>query len=402
MKQRFCLIMALLLLLLCVFAMPVWGAQAAQDMSWAVLTYTYDPDFQGVEPPSGKLSVNNGETNYLHRCSTIVWDRENAILTINDVVCEGEVVYLNQAGNYELTVTHVDTGEEISYAVELLPVVKATFPLDDGGVEEHYFTFNTETKKFDSLTFLQYPTIVCTNANPKITVDNNVKDAETVILSGDTVERFGSHTLRFACNGRAWMAYYTVSACTTQTVFDEQLGKNCLEILVGEFPGELSVTLDGHTPLNEGSTHRLSAMGQHTITATLDGRKITETGALPTGNGLCLQMAILLPSDEITEPFVLNTSRWDAFFYVDGKLIEGDYRIDSAGEHVIIAADQNGERIENAFLVKRSRTDVGTTLTELKITFHNRHHLYAFLLALPALAIAAAAVYFFLQRRRIV
>ena len=226
MKQKICLVMALAFLFLCAAALPVWGAQAAQDMSWAVLSYTYDPDYPAQEPPSGKLSVNNGETNYLHRCSTIVWDTQNAILSINGAVCEDDVAYLDKAGPYELTVTHVDTGEEISYEVELLPVVKAVFPLDDGTLEEQFFTFNTETKKFNSLTFLQYPTIVCTNANAKITVDDGVKDAETVVLSGDRIDRLGSHTLRFSSNGRAWFAPYCVSACTAQTIFDEASGKS--------------------------------------------------------------------------------------------------------------------------------------------------------------------------------
>ncbi len=401
MKRKLCLVMVLVLALSCVVTLPVWGAQDAQDMSWAVLTYTYDPDTEGQTPQSGKLTLE-GEQNYLHRCSTIAWDAENAILFINDEPCEGGRAYLGQAGRYELTVTHKQTEDSVSYTVELLPVVKALIKTGEDNFEERYFSFDEKTKKFASLTFLQYPTFVCENANAKITVDDGVKDAETVVMSGATVERLGTHTLRFTSNGRAWIAPYCVSVCTAQTVFNEALGKNCLELCVGEFPGEFSVTLDGATPLAAGSTHVLSQMGQHKLDVKLNGRTVEESGAVPSRSALCLQMAILLPSSEIEEPFVLNLSRWDAKFYVDGKPVEGDYRIDSAGEHIFVAVDENGTRIENAFLVKTSRTDFGISHTELKITFYNGHHLYAFLLALPALALVAAAVYFFLQRRRIV
>ena len=403
MKRKLCFVMALACLLSCVLLLPVWGAQDSQDMSWAVVTYTYDPDVEGQTPQSGKLSLQaGGEQNYLHRCSRITWDTAKAQLFIDGVLCEGENAYLSQAGRYVLTVSDKDTGESVSYAVEVLPVVKALLAVGEDTVEEYYFEYDKGTKKFIPATFMQYPVIVCTNVNAKITVDDGVKDAETVIYSGDEITRLGSHTLRFTSNGIAWVAPYCVSACTAQTVFDESKGKNCLEIGVGTFPGELSVVLDGGLTLPAGSTYRLYEMGQHTLDVMLDGRTVDEAGALPGQNALCLQMAILLPSDEIKQPFVLDFSRWDATFYVDGKLIEGDYRIESAGEHVFVAKDKEGKTIANAFLVKRERKDAGTMHTELMITFNNRHHLYAFLLAVPVLALIAAAAYFFLQRRRIV
>lgn len=400
MKRKLCFVLALLCLLPCVLLLPALGAQ---DAAWGVLTYTYDPDTEGQIPQSGKLSVlGNGEQNYLHRPSTITWDAENALLFVDGEQHEGGSAYLSQAGRYELSVTNKDTGESFSYAVEILPVVKALLSTGEDVVEEYYFEFDKETKKFAPATFMQYPVIVCTNASAKITVDDGVKDAEMVVYSGDEITRLGSHTLRFTSNAMAWNAPYCVSACTAQTVFDEALGKNCLELKVGNFPGELSVLLDDELLLPPGSVHRISRMGQHTLSATLDGRVIDESGALPGQNGLCLQMALLLPSDEIKQPFVLDFSRWDACFYVDGERIEGDYRIESAGEHVFVAKDEHGNTIKNAFLVKRDYREAGTPYTELAISFNNHHHLYAFLMLIPVLALIGVAVYFFLQRRRIV
>ncbi|MBO7341741.1 MAG: hypothetical protein J6U87_03565, partial [Clostridia bacterium] len=212
----------------------------------------------------------------------------------------------------------------------------------------------------------------------------------------------GKHTMSFVSKGKEWRAEFVIAACTAAVKpAKDDGGKNYLEIRVGEFPGELSVMLDGNTPLAAGQVYELTKMGQHTLAATLNGQQISGT-AMPTKGALCLQMSILLPDSKITEPFVLHFSRWDAIFYMDGERIEGDYRMTSAGEHVFVALDENGERIENAFLIKTESMDAGTPQTELTITFYNRHHLYAVLVALPALVLLGVALCFFVKRRGIV
>ncbi len=379
-------------LLLPVLGLPVWGAQDAQDVSWAVLSYTYDAESEEVPGESGKLSLREGGVCYLHRYSTITWDVEHALLAVDGVPCEGESVYVKQAGRYELTVTNKETGDTICYVVEMLPVIKAG---------EEYFVFDEALGKFQAPTFLYYPVIECENVS-NIVLDEGTQYADKKFASGTQVARFGKHSLRIVSQSREWRGDFLISACTAATrPAKEQGGKNYLEICVGSFPGELSVTLDGSTPLAAGEVYELTQMGQHTLSATLNGKEIP-TVALPSAGALCLQMSILLPTNEITEPIVLHFSRWDACFYVDGELIDGDYRIASAGEHVFVATDASGKRIENAFLVKTESMDAGTSHTELTVTFYNRHHLYATLVALPVLALIGVAVCFFLKRRGIV
>ncbi len=389
MKRKFCLIMLLACLLSFVGVLP---AGAVQDISWASLTYIYDPDTEGAVPQSGKFSFEQGKENYLHRASTVMWDHERADLYLDGTLCEGGSLYLWEAGNYELRLQSKASEESYTCLAVLLPVIK---------VGEQYFEFDEKTKEFLAPTFMTYPVIECANVTT-ITLDDGVMDAEKIIHSGDTVERLGDHSLSLSSNGRAWFAPFCVSACTAQIVYDEALGKNCMLLTVGDFPGAFSVLLDEDTALLPSSEYRLTEMGQHKLRATLDGREIDEKGALPSEQALCLQLAILLPSATIKEPFVLHLSRWDADFYMDGERIEGDYRITAAGEHVFYALDENGKRIENAFLLKTSPKDAGTSYTELTINFRSPHILYALLVILPVLALIAAAVYFFLQRRRIV
>jgi len=391
MTRKLLFILLIVCLLLPVVALPVLGAQDQQSMSWALLTYTYDPDAEGQTPQSGKISYRDGGRSYLHRYSTISWDHENAILTLDGTLCEGESVYIKEAGIYELTVTSTATGDSLTYQIVMLPVIK---------VGEQYFDFDEKTEKFYADPFLCFPAIECENVADML-LDEGRDIAIKDFQSGMQVTHFGSHVLKLSGNGKEWRAEFEVSACSVQTLYNEEAGESGMLISVGDFPGALTVLLDGATPIGEGGQVWLTKMGQHVLDVELDGKKL-EASALPSEKELCLQMAILLPSSEIKEPFILNFSRWGATFYVDGELIEGDYRIASAGEHVFVAKDENGNVIENAFLVKMDRMDAGTSYTEMTITFNNRHHLYALLLAVPALALIAAAVYFFLQRRRIV
>ena len=392
MKVKIFLFLLTVCLLVPVLALPAFGAQDAQDKGWAVVSYTYDPDVQDQPGESGKLSYRADGVFYLHRYSTLTWDTQNAFLRVDGVLCEGESLYIKQAGSYDLTVTNKTTGESLSYKVEMLPVIKAG---------EQYLTFDESQGKFESEAILNFPALVCDNVSV-VVLDEGTMHADKNFVSGTQITRFGKHTMRLVSKSREWRAEFVIAACTAAVrPAKVEDGKNYLEIRVGEFPGELSVTLDGVTPLAQGQVYELTKMGQHTLTATLDGEQIP-AAALPNKGALCLQMSILLPESEITEPFVLHFSHWDATFLVDGKRVEGDYRIASAGEHVFVALDESGNPIENAFLVRAESMDPGISHTELTITFYNHHHLYAVLVAIPALALIGVAVCFFVKRRGIV
>ena len=91
-----------------------------------------------------------------------------------------------------------------------------------------------------------------------------------------------------------------------------------------------------------------------------------------------------------------------AVFYVDGKKEDGDYRIADAGTHVFQAFDENGNQIENAFIVFESSLSQGEVFTEMTLVFRNPHHTYVLFFIPPAVLLIAAAIFFFLRRRRIV
>ena len=104
----------------------------------------------------------------------------------------------------------------------------------------------------------------------------------------------------------------------------------------------------------------------------------------------------------LEEPVLLQLSRWDATFYVNGKQIKGDYRVARSGKNVITAFDKDGKQIEGAFLLKAVGSDAGTEYTALELEFDNPHTIYAIIMIVPAVLMIAAAVFFFLRRRRIV
>jgi hypothetical protein len=186
-------------------------------------------------------------------------------------------------------------------------------------------------------------------------------------------------------------------------VYDEELGKNCLVLSVGDFGEDFTVYLDTFTALTPG-VHKVTNVGQHTITAKQMKGAVAQnvSRVSPSPQDLNLQVQLLIEELTLDEPITLPLSRWDATFYVNGKQIEGDYRVADSGKNVITAFDKDGKQIEGAFLLKKVGSDEGTQYTELILDFNNPHFLYAILMIIPAALMIAAAVFFFLRRRRIV
>ena len=392
MKRKLCLVIALAMLLGLLAVLPVMAAQGATDLSWASLTYTYDPDTEGGAQKSGLISFTAGNETYLERYSTITWTEATTMLYVNGELQVGGAIRLEKAGRYALAVVNGTTGERNECTVVMLPVIKA---------DDEYVSFSSELKEFNEHSFTRYPVITCENVD-QIDLDKGMSTAVNNFQSGTQITTMGRHTMKIVSRSTAFNVTFNVAVCTAQKMYDEALGVHCLAITVGEFNGEVSALLDGTTPLAPG-VHKITAPGQHRVTAMCNGENVVALNAFPTVDALNLQVELLLPTGkELEEPVTFLFSRWDATFYVDGELIEGDYRLTDAGEHVFVAKDKDGNVIENVFLLRMAAEDVGTTYTELTLNFNNPHHLYVIFLIIPAVLMIAAAVFFFLQRRRIV
>lgn len=407
MKRKVCLALGLLLLLmpLAIFSVQATGADTAE---WAVVNYLYDPDVEGEEPTGGVLSFGKDVKNYLRRYNTLSWNAQVLEVTVTAIskksaaptitVSEGiGTCYIFWAGEYTVTAKNVATGESVSCNVTMMPVVQ---------MSGEYLAFNNATGKFWRATYNFHPVLICDN------VDRMELDMSD-ILSGTRFDQFladrekplfGEHLLKFSCGSYATTVYVDVFACLAQKVFDEELGKNCLLLSVGDFGEGFSVFLDGAPdPLTPG-VHKITAVGQHTITAkqTVNGVKQSVSRVSPAPKDLNLQVQLILAGLELEEPITLQLSKWDAVFYVNGSRINGDYRVARSGKNAITAYDQNGNLIEGAFLVKSVGSDEGTQYTELVLDFDNPHFILGIIMIFPAVLMIAAAVFFFLRRRRIV
>lgn len=373
MKRRFCVCLALLLLLTACAGIPTY---AAEDISWAVLEYSYDPLQEGGAVETGR--IKDGQD--LVRGATITCDVTKSTMKLDGATVDSGSVHLLQAGRYVLTVVQNDQPQNrFDYEVTVLPIVNVA----DGQV------------------FTTYPTIVCENV--KSMVLNKGKDGwDRNFTSGTTVRQLGAQTLEFHGTNCVFNLSFSVMVCSSERVFDEATGKESLKITVGQFENEpLEVMLDGTTPLASG-THMVSAVGQHTLSATLNGTPVTNLSALPFSNELNLQLELTLDAKELRAPVTFRFSVWDAQIYVNGKLVKGDYRLEKGGDHVIEVRDASGNVIKDAILFHEGSAAEGESCTQLTLTFKNPHNVYVIFLILPSLALLGAAVYFLLMRRRIV
>lgn len=366
----------LLLLALClVLVLPlvaVLPAAAADDYSFATLSYVCDPVTEGGEQVSGVLKKEERfATGVTLTC------REDAEMHLNGKTVEGKTLSLGEAGRYTVTVRKVGDSASFDYTVTILPRVNVT----DGQV------------------FTTYPTIICENAE-KMTLNRFKPGYVADLASGTVIETMGEHVLEIAGNGCTFEVTFYVKACAATKVYDEASGKNVLRLDVADFEG-VNVTLDGNTQLAAG-THLISAVGQHTVSATQGDAPITNRHALPTQQELFLQVTLLLPETSSREPIRLPLALWDANFYLDGKQVKGDVRIEHNGTHVLEVRDAEGNVMENAFCILTSAEDAGHSETSLSLTFRNPHLTYALLYIIPAALLIALAACFLVWRRRIV
>ena len=398
-KVSFALAILLLLLPLAIFSVQATEADSSEG---AVVNYLYDPDYEGAVADGGVLSFAANAKNCLRRYTTLYWDPAQVSVTVAcktakvDVPCVNGTCYIFWAGDYTVTVTNLADGKTQSCAVTMMPVVM---------IGEEYLPVNASAGKFFRTAYNYYPTITCYNVD-KLELDRSDFTSGTnaaEFLEARDSSVFGEHTLKLVCGTYAINATIDIFACTTAKVFDEELGKNCLVLAVGDFGEGFTVYLDGTTPLEPG-VHKITAVGQHTITAkkTVNGVTKNVIRVSPEPAQLKLQVELLLGNFSLDEPITLPLSRWDATFYVNGKQITGDYRVAASGKNAITAYDKDGKLIEGAFLLKSVGSDVGTEYTELVLDFNNPHFTFAILMMIPSALMIAAAVFFFLRRRRVV
>lgn len=405
MKRKVCFALGLLLLLMPLALFSVQAADAGAD-EWAVVNYLYDPDVVGEAPQGGTLSFKKDAKNYLRRHTTLSWNAEALEVTVEAISRSSDTPAINisegvgscriwWAGEYKVTVMLRATNVSESCVVTMLPVVK---------MSGEYLAVNNSTGSFWRTAYNYYPTITCDNAAIELDMcdfrsGTNMND----FLTGFERPVFGEHVLKLTCGSYATSVYIDIYACLATKTFDEELGQNCLVLSVGEFGEGFTVYLDGVTPLTPG-IHKITAVGQHTISAKLTkgGSEQNVSRVSPTPQELNLQVQFLMENLTLEEPITLQLSRWDATFYVNGKPIEGDYRVARSGQNAITAYDKDGKQIENAFLLKTVGSDVGTSYTELVLEFDNPHTVYGIIMIVPAVLMVAAAIFFFLRRRRIV
>ncbi len=361
--KRLLFVSVLLLALLssCMFL----SVAAAEDYTFATLNYeTADGTASGVLAKESEFSCG----------VTLRCDAQRATLSLDGVSVEGDSVTLVNAGRYQVTVTAREGGATFLYTVTILPRVNL----------------------YDGQVFTTYPTIECENVS-RIVLDRNYN---TPISSGTTVTELGVHELEITGNNYIFKFTFYVSACAATFGFDESLGQYALRLEVGDFEG-VCVTLDGTTELTPG-THRVTAVGQHTVTATQNGEPLTAAGALPSADELLVQVRLILSNMVSDEPFYFRLSRWDASFYLDGERVEGDLRIERHGTHELEVRDGEGNVIKHAFRVFSTEEDKGHNETVLTLTFDNPHRTYATFVIVPAVLLLLLAAAFVFLRRRIV
>ncbi len=365
MKRKLAILVLCVLLLSAFSVFPAFGAD---DAAFATLEYVCDADDDG-----------NVESGFVRddirfvRAVTISVQSEDAVLYVGGAKVEEGSVRLERAGHYNVQVAKADKPtQKYVYDVFVMP----------------FLDFN------DGKVFVDYPTIVCEN------VESMQLDGKP-FTSGDTVSVLGAHTLTLVGkSGYLFNVGFYVKLCHAERVFDEASGKEALAVHVGEFEGA-EIMLDGAQRLEAG-THIVTAVGQHTVSAELNGSTVEDANLLPTARQLNLQVLLHLLETESNEPIFMELSRWDADFYLDGKLVKGDCRIEKDGTHTLEVRNADGEVMEDVFLLVVGDSLNPEVCTSLELTFHNPHNTYVIFLIVPACLLVGLAACFLVIRRRIV
>lgn len=379
MKRRLAIMMTFVLLLLtCAAAFP---ATAATGGDWKTISYTLIPLEEGEEPVGGTIAVDSK----IERSCTISCDTEKTELRVNGETVESGYT-LAIAGEYNLTaVNKADPDQKATYSITVLPDIN----LEDGQV------------------FTSYPTLTCTNALYMEYSRNLTRPAEFV--SGTTITELGSHLLtiygRDAKGNKISVAScrFYVKACHAVRVFDEESGKEALDVIVAEFEEgpEVAAVLDGERELSVGS-NIVTEIGAHTLAVKLDGALLEIGQALPDYEELTLRVELNPAALESKEPFYFELSRWDAEFLLDGEVVTEDIRVGDHGTHTLAVKGQNGDALAGALRVKVGNSDEEKIMSELTFTFNNPHMIYVIIVAVPAVLLLIAAGYFLVARRKVV
>jgi hypothetical protein len=189
-------------------------------------------------------------------------------------------------------------------------------------------------------------------------------------------------------------------------VFDTERQLYTLLITTGSFSNAaFELLLDGSVTIPAGSSHTVTAVGEHSLELFVNGEKadsdLYNFWNVPKGEDLALRIEVELESTTVDYPTVFNFSRWDAAVLLDGKPVSGDILIDGDGEHRLTVVDAAGNEVENCFLVRVGEGE-GAVQGELTVTFDNPHNLYVIFILIPAALMLAAAVCFLVLRRKIV
>ena len=371
-----------LLALLVVAALPIHAADDVDEVSWRKLTYSKEPTEEGGETLQGRITQKCEVPAF----SIIHFNADITQLLVNGEEAPAEGYQTTYAGNYVLTVVNrAKPTEKVEYTIMVL----ADINVIDGQV------------------FTSYPTITCTNGTDmKHTYDNSEYD----FVSGTKVYDLGKHLITvFGVTEKGQRVTvknykFYVKACDAVRVFDEETGKEALNVIVGEFEDmTVSATLDGDRVLNVGS-NIVTEVGSHTLDATImkDGKKVVRAESLPDFEELSLRINLGLPSLETQEPYTFDFSTWDAEVLLDGKPVNGAVRVGKHGEHTLTVRDASGKTVEGAFSLWVEVSEEPVTVTEVRFTFNNPHLIYAIVVAVPTVALLGLAGYFLIARRRVV
>ena len=390
---------ALLALLALLTVLPVQAADnEAEAQSWAVLSYTYE----GVS--EGQRVVDDQRYT---KPTTITCNAKFSYMRLDGGDDQLDTITLQKAGRYKIEVVNRETHNTAAYTVYVLPMV------------------NFE----DGQTFISYPTIECANEVVSIRLDAGTQN-NRYITSGDVVTGLGKHDLHIeGVNGETWDYKIYVKACSAEQIFDEERGLFGVWLQVGAYEDlEIEVKVDGGAKtLTNGEGDFITTLGQHALDVTVGGTAISKTdfNSKPAAEELKVQVELTLPAEstranaqtqgfELDKPLTIKLSYYNAEFwllsdydedaqdYRNKKKIKGDYRVETSGDHVIVAKDADGNVIQNAFFVREAESNGGVAKTELTLTYRNPNDLWALLVAIPAGVLIALAACFLLRRRKIV
>ena len=407
MKRRLSILMMLCLLLSCLLPMAASAQSDAEETpAWAALSYR---SLTGEgEEPAAEVPMTPTQRAQITDSVEILFDTELSVVELTYQTQPVDPGYtITKAGTYTFKVfekvNYIPGGNNknyVNYTVEYAPNV-----IVKNGEEE--------TRLAGGAVYQYHPTLICDNA-VKIEVRQNVNKIEyasgAAWPTADKFPQFGEFAIDIYgynnSNGSSVIKTYVfkIYPCVASQDFDWETGQHTLKITTGKFEG-VSYLLDGKETLADNTTKTVTAVGEHTLDILLNGERVDPSlyryYGMPTAEDLALRIVLELDTDVWDMPRTLNFSRWNANIELNGEPVSGDILIDSHGEHVLRVVDDEGNEIENCFLISVGGSEA-TVESELTVTFDNPHYVYVIFIIVPAALLLAAAVGFLILRRKIV